>query len=257
MRSIKEAGEAATTLYALDPSEAAAAVAVPAETLVVYTYSKSDPEYERNLEYFVAHGMWEGDGCQYLIIVQQVRARPVRRPTLPVQRALWPARRTTLSAWRAAQHFARRPGHGCGGPGPVSQLAAAGMTAADSHDQPCQLLLTMWAAAPGRCSSCGDQPLSAPADLAWLQGNGLFEAGSLPQLPSNAQYIYHENRCYDWGTFGWALGSGKVDPSKYRHIVFMNSSIRGPFLPPYWPVRRLRCLQPSMERIGAWLRTVS
>ena len=70
-----------------------------------------------------------------------------------------------------------------------------------------------------------------------MQGNGLFEAGNLPQLPSNAQYVYHENKCYDWGTFGWALSSGKVDPSKYKHIIFMNSSIRGPFLPPYWPVR--------------------
>ena len=75
-----------------------------------------------------------------------------------------------------------------------------------------------------------------------LQGNGLFEAGSLPQLPSNAQYVYHENKCYDWGTFGWALSSGKVDPSKYKHIIFMNSSIRGPFLPPYWPVRPAECL---------------
>ena len=61
-----------SAIYSLDQSATAAAVAVPAETLVIYTYSKSDPEYERNLEYFVAHGMWEGDGCQYLIIVQQV-----------------------------------------------------------------------------------------------------------------------------------------------------------------------------------------
>ena len=43
-----------------------------ADTLVIYTYSKSDPEYERNLIFFIKHGMWENDGCQYLIIVQQV-----------------------------------------------------------------------------------------------------------------------------------------------------------------------------------------
>ena len=78
----------------------------------------------------------------------------------------------------------------------------------------------------------------SPSLTHWpMQGNGLFKAGNLPQLPSNAQYVYHENKCYDWGTFGWALSSGKVDPSKYKHIIFMNSSIRGPFLPPYWPVR--------------------
>lgn len=43
-----------------------------ADTLVIYVYSKTDPEYERNLEFFVEHGMWEGDGCDYLIVVQQV-----------------------------------------------------------------------------------------------------------------------------------------------------------------------------------------
>lgn len=43
------------------------------ETLVLYTYSNSDPEYERNLHFFVQHGMTEGDGCDYIIVVQQVR----------------------------------------------------------------------------------------------------------------------------------------------------------------------------------------
>ena len=73
-----------------------------------------------------------------------------------------------------------------------------------------------------------------------LQGSELLKANSLPQLPSNAQYAFHENKCYDWGTFGWALSSGKVELSRYKHIIFMNSSIRGPFLPLYWPVSALR-----------------
>ena len=42
------------------------------ETLVLYTYSNSDPEYERNMHFFVRHGMAEGDGCEYVITVQQV-----------------------------------------------------------------------------------------------------------------------------------------------------------------------------------------
>ncbi len=48
-------------------------VVVPrrSSTLVMYVYSKTDLEYERNLLYFVEHGMWEGDGCDYVIIVQQ------------------------------------------------------------------------------------------------------------------------------------------------------------------------------------------
>jgi hypothetical protein len=51
-----------------------------ADTLVIYVYSKTDPEYERNLHFFVNHGMWEGDGCEYLIIVQQVWSCPGRAP---------------------------------------------------------------------------------------------------------------------------------------------------------------------------------
>ena len=41
-------------------------------TLIIYVFSSNDPEYERNLHFFIQHGMWEGDGCQYVIIIQQV-----------------------------------------------------------------------------------------------------------------------------------------------------------------------------------------
>ncbi len=43
------------------------------DTLVIFVYSDSDTEYEQNLQFFVRHGMWEGDGCDYIIVVQQVR----------------------------------------------------------------------------------------------------------------------------------------------------------------------------------------
>ncbi|KAK9787128.1 hypothetical protein WJX73_004056 [Symbiochloris irregularis] len=67
------------------------------------------------------------------------------------------------------------------------------------------------------------------------QGDGVQEGDALPKLPPNARYTFHENKCFDWGTFGWAIETGEVDPSKYKYIIFMNSSVRGPFLPPYWP----------------------
>ena len=51
--------------------EANAAAPSRPSTLVMYVYSKTDLEYERNLLYFVEHGMWAGDGCDYVIIVQQ------------------------------------------------------------------------------------------------------------------------------------------------------------------------------------------
>ena len=70
-----------------------------------------------------------------------------------------------------------------------------------------------------------------------LQGEGIQERQvPLPELPPNAVYVSHQNLCYDWGTFGWVLQTGMVDTTKYKHIIFMNSSSRGPFLPAYWPV---------------------
>lgn len=71
----------------------------------------------------------------------------------------------------------------------------------------------------------------------FLQGKGILQSQQrLPDLPSNAQYVYHDNVCYDWGTFGWALANSVLDVSNYKYLVFMNSSIRGPHLPAYWPV---------------------
>lgn len=86
----------------------------------------------------------------------------------------------------------------------------------------------------------GSQVLKAfQATIAFdaTQGKGILASQlPLPLLPSNAQYIYHDNMCFDWGTFGWALKSTALDVGSYKYIVFMNSSIRGPHLPAYWPV---------------------
>ena len=56
-------------------------------------------------------------------------------------------------------------------------------------------------------------------------------------LPRNAKYVQHANECYDWGAVGWLLlHSGQVKLSHYRFFVVTNSSVRGPFVPPYIPV---------------------
>ena len=57
----------------------------------------------------------------------------------------------------------------------------------------------------------------------------------LPSLPPNAHYIQHENECYDFGTFGWFLSQNITNTTLYKYFIFMNSSVRGPFLPPYFP----------------------
>lgn len=54
----------------------------------------------------------------------------------------------------------------------------------------------------------------------------------LPEVPSNVMYEFHPNGCYDWGTIGWVLENGRVNWRKFKYFIFMNSSVRGPFLPP-------------------------
>lgn len=80
-----------------------------------------------------------------------------------------------------------------------------------------------------------------------MQDTALFGSAVLPHLPRNAQYVFHENKCYDWGTAGWVIAEGKVDSSLYKSIIFINSSVRGPFLPPYFPVSFFFHPSPSMH----------
>ncbi|WIA10790.1 hypothetical protein OEZ85_010958 [Tetradesmus obliquus] len=61
-----------------------------------------------------------------------------------------------------------------------------------------------------------------------------LERVPLPELPAHAKYVHHQNECYDWGTYGWLLlRSGMVDISAYKFFFFVNSSVRGPYLPAY------------------------
>jgi hypothetical protein len=67
----------------------------------------------------------------------------------------------------------------------------------------------------------------------------------------NAHYIQHENKCFDFGTFGWFLNTytfgnpwinqaeivnqdKKLNITQYKYFILMNSSVRGPFFPPYF-----------------------
>lgn len=74
----------------------------------------------------------------------------------------------------------------------------------------------------------------------------------LPELPAHAKYVHHRNECYDWGTYGWLLlRSGMVDITVYKYFFFVNSSVRGPFLPAYARVSHiseLSCKQQHSMR---------
>lgn len=51
------------------------------DTLVVYIFSNTDPEYLNNLNFFLKWGVREGDGAYYIIVVQEGGKSPVRPPT--------------------------------------------------------------------------------------------------------------------------------------------------------------------------------
>ena len=75
--------------------------------------------------------------------------------------------------------------------------------------------------------------ISQPADYYFILqrvNKSTVDESRLPRLPPNAHYLQHENECYDFGTFGWFLASKIVDTSLYKYFIFMNVSVRGPFL---------------------------
>jgi lipopolysaccharide biosynthesis protein len=53
---------------------------------------------------------------------------------------------------------------------------------------------------------------------------------SIPNA-SNIKVLYKDNEDYDFGAYNHALNNIKYD--QYKHIFFMNTSVRGPFIPPY------------------------
>lgn len=64
--------------------------------------------------------------------------------------------------------------------------------------------------------------------------NTYYDLEKLPKLPSNGYYIQHENRCFDLGTIGWFVNSGMIEKSRYRYFIFINASVRGPFIVSYY-----------------------
>ncbi|KAL4439936.1 hypothetical protein ABPG75_002937 [Micractinium tetrahymenae] len=126
-------------------------------TLVLYTYGGSDPEYPENLRFFLSEAVKEGDGCEYLVILQQ--------------------------------------------------------------------------------------------------GEGVAPLEPLPALPPNAQYVSHPNECYDWGTWGWALETHVPDLQAYEFFIFLNPSVRGPFLPPYLR-GRMHWTEPLLSKLSGSVKLV-
>lgn len=78
----------------------------------------------------------------------------------------------------------------------------------------------------------------------------------LPSLPRNARYLQHANECFDIGTVGWVLQAHVPRRAAYRYFVWLNSSVRGPFLPAYlsgavhWTEPLLSKLNDRVKLVG-------
>jgi hypothetical protein len=63
------------------------------------------------------------------------------------------------------------------------------------------------------------------------------EGVQLPNLPSNAQYVYYgDKNCRGWGSMAWFLTENLEILPQYQYFIFLDSAVRGPFLPAYYQV---------------------
>ena len=80
-----------------------------------------------------------------------------------------------------------------------------------------------------------------------------------PPFPPFVRQLVKDGECYSWGAFGWMLNSGKINVKKYTYFVLVDSSVRGPFIAPYVPVRypplRIRSSGSVQQSIRRHLRT--
>ncbi len=87
------------------------------------------------------------------------------------------------------------------------------------------------------------------------QGAGLAQPDPLPALPPNARYLPHPNECYDLGTVGWVLDQ-QANLSSFAYVAWLNSSVRGPFLPAYLR-GKMHWTEPLLSKITDTVKLVS
>ncbi|GAX83294.1 hypothetical protein CEUSTIGMA_g10720.t1 [Chlamydomonas eustigma] len=204
-------------------------------TLVLYIFSNSDPEALNNLHYFVREGISSPkDGCDYLIVLQQGKMK----------------QSTTLSSDEdvvdeahdsADSHYRGIMCSGSSCDGVMDNSGGENRILTMTNERGTVL--------PGYDEE--DDITGGHEDMDVMEQD-------LPVLPPNARYVKHDNECYDWGTIGWLISSKKVDVSKYLHFIFINSSVRGPFIPPHltglighWSKLLIRRLEGSVKLVGA------
>lgn len=75
-------------------------------------------------------------------------------------------------------------------------------------------------------------------------------------IPENVHVLYRSNDCYDFG--GWIHGLNSVDRFIYEYFIFLNASVRGPFMAPaiarvvkHWPSIFLNMLDKNIKLVGS------
>ncbi|PNH09423.1 hypothetical protein TSOC_003960, partial [Tetrabaena socialis] len=98
--------------------------------------------------------------------------------------------------------------------------------------------------------------LGCPEPVRKLDAQAAAEFGILPKLPPNARYVVHPNECYDLGTYGWILNCLRAASKQFKFFVFVNSSVRGPFVPSYatyahWSLMMTQYLRGHVKLVGS------
>jgi hypothetical protein len=91
----------------------------------------------------------------------------------------------------------------------------------------------------------------------------IIAGGTTVNLPvvDNIRYIFVRNSQFDFGGIAYALNSRILQVERYKYFIFVNSSVRGPFLPRYhrgtWAETFVRMIAGDVKLAGSTINILS
>ncbi len=180
----------------------------PAQNLVTYVFAPSDVAAAENLRFFVDHALYGGALGDDLVAAAD---------------ALAMSKRAAANGGRDAANGGRHARAALLSRGTSEQ--GTRNNEAFVYDDGADYVFLM----QGGADALSNLPPVAAATVT----SALARARAHPR----ARVILRPNTCYDWGAWGWVLrprslgGGGLVRPH-HRYFLLVNSSVRGPFVPP-------------------------